>query len=420
LTEHRKITAAAVPPGKENALNYLRRTGINRTVLTLSVARLADALGNSMLIVIIPLYVAKLPAPWFPFSESVLVGILISLYGLVFTGLQPFTGALSDRLGRRKLFIQAGLFVMASSTVAYVFADRFAYLLVARAVQGIGVAITVPAALGLLAADTEKATRGGAMGFYSMLRMVGFAIGPLAGGFLQVQAGFDAAFIVGGVLIMVGFLLVQIWVRDVDVPQPAQAARSPLFDRDLLSEGRFALGVATFFMSSAFSMMSALENEFNARLGQTAIGFGIAFSALTIARLITQLPLGRLSDRIGRKALIVAGMLVMAPATAATGLVMSTLQLTGVRAVQGVASAAIAAPAFALVGDLSRAGHEGQQMSILAMGFGLGIAIGPLIAGVLAVYSFLLPFVVGGVLCLLGAWLVYAMAPETVKHSAEG
>lgn len=400
-------------------MDYLRRNGINRTVLTLSLARLADALGNSMLIVIIPLYVAKLPAPWFPFSETVLVGILISLYGIFFTGLQPFTGALSDRLGRRKMFIQAGLLVMALSTVAYVFATRFAHLLLARAVQGIGVAITVPAALGLLAADTEKATRGGAMGFYSMLRMVGFAIGPLAGGFLQVHSGFNTAFVAGGCLILVGFVLVQIWVRDLDTPTESKVERRPLFDRDLLSQGRFALGVATFFMASAFSMMSTLENEFNARLNQTAIGFGVAFSALTIARLIFQLPIGRLSDKMGRKVLIIAGLLVMAPATAATGLVMSTLQLTGVRAIQGVASAAIAAPAFALVGDMSSAGHEGQQMSILAMGFGLGIALGPLIAGLLAVYSFLLPFLVGGALCLLGAWLVYRRAPETV-HRAPG
>jgi MFS family permease len=407
-------------PPKDDALNYLRRTGINRTVLTLSVARLADALGNSMLIVIIPLYVAKLPETSFPFSQTVLVGILISMYGLVFTGLQPFTGALSDRLARRKVFIQTGLLVMALSTLAYIFATRYVDLLLARAVQGIGVAITVPAALGLLAADTQKETRGGAMGFYSMLRMVGFAIGPLAGGFLQVRAGFNAAFISGGCLILVGFLMVQAWVRDLDPPERARPRSSPLFDRDLLSQGRLSLGVATFFMSSAFSMMSALEVEFNARLDQTAIGFGVAFSALTIARLITQLPIGRLSDRVGRKVLIIAGLLVMAPATAATGLVTSTLQLTSIRAIQGVASAAIAAPAFALVGDLSRAGHEGQQMSILAMGFGLGIALGPLIAGFLAVYSFLLPFVVGGALCLTGAWFVYRGAPETVHRTRGG
>ena len=39
--------------------------GVNRIVLALSVARLADAVGNSILFIIIPLYVTQLPAPWF-------------------------------------------------------------------------------------------------------------------------------------------------------------------------------------------------------------------------------------------------------------------------------------------------------------------------------------------------------------------
>lgn len=107
----------------------------------------------------------------------------------------------------------------------------------------------------------------------------------------------------------------------------------------------------------------------------------------------------------------------MAPATALLGIVISTLQLTGVRAVQGIAAAAIAAPAFALAGDLSLPGGEGQQMSLLAMGFGLGIALGPLIAGVLAVYSFQLPFVIGAVMSLGGAWLVHLYVPETIASS---
>lgn len=397
------------------SLSLLQRYGVTRTVLALSIARLADALGNSLLIVIIPLYVADLPSPRFPFSETVLVGMLISLYGLVFTGLQPFTGALSDRFARRKLFIQLGLLIMAISTLAYMVAGRFMELLFIRALQGIGVAVTVPAALGLLAVDTEKATRGGAMGFYSMMRMIGFAIGPLAGGYLHVQYGFDAAFLMGGGLILLGLLLVQFWVKEPAASAGGGAEIRPLFDRDLLTEGRLFLAMATFFMASAFSMMSALENEFNARLDQTALGFGVAFSALTITRLIFQMPLGRLSDRVGRKMLIVAGLILLGPATAALGLVSSTAQLTGVRALQGAAAAAIAAPAFALTGDLSKSGREGQQMSIIAMGFGLGIAIGPMIAGLLAVFSFLLPFAIGGLLCLLGAWLVYRGVPETIS-----
>jgi MFS family permease len=156
--------------------------GANRVVLALSMARLGDAIGNSVLFIVIPLYVAKLPAPWFPFPESVRVGILISLYGLVNSIFQPAMGALSDELGRRKPLIQAGLVLMGASTLAFVFAGRFGELLALRSLQGLGVALTVPASLALMATATQKQTRGGSMGIYSTMRMLGFAIGPLMGG----------------------------------------------------------------------------------------------------------------------------------------------------------------------------------------------------------------------------------------------
>ena len=53
-------------------------------------------------------------------------------------------------------------------------------------------------------------------------------------------------------------------------------------------------------------------------------------------------------------------------------------------------------------------------MGLMAMGFGFGIAVGPLIAGAVAIYSFELPFLIGGVLCLVGAWIVYRLVPETI------
>jgi MFS family permease len=65
---------------------------------------------------------------------------------------------------------------------------------------------------------------------------------------------------------------------------------------------------------------------------------------------------------------------------------------------------------------MARAGGEGRQMSLITLGFGLGIALGPLLAGLLAVYSFPLPFVVVGLLNLVGAWIVFRYVPETVRR----
>ncbi len=410
-------------------MNLYERFGVNQAVLALSVARLGDAIGNSILFIIIPLYVAKLPSSWLHVPESVRVGILISLYGIVSSVIQPVMGGLSDRFRRRKPFILAGLVLMAAGTFLFIFAGRFIDLLVLRSLQGVGVAITIPASMALMTSATRKETRGAAMGVYSTMRIVGFATGPLIGGLLHVHFGFDAAFLVGTGFVLLGMVLVQFWVREAPVrtaPREddsvaddgasAPPAKFALFDRSLFSGGIVSLGAATFVMAAVFTMMSTLEVQFNQRLNQTAFAFSIAFSALMVTRLISQIPLGHLSDRIGRKPLIIAGLLLMAPATALLGEVTSTFQLTGLRLVQGLASAAIAAPAFALAADLSREGGEGRQMSIITMGFGLGIAVGPLVAGVLAVVFFELPFLIGGALSILAAWIVHRNVPETVQR----
>ena len=404
-------------------LNYISdQIGANRVVVALSAARLGDAIGNSILFILIPLYVIKLPAPLFHLPETVLIGILISLYGLVNSMLQPVMGAIADRVSRRKPIIQVGLLLMGVGTLAFLIASRFTDLLLIRALQGIGVALTIPASMALMTSATEKRTRGGSMGIYTTMRMVGFAIGPLLGGFLFDHFGFTSAFLAGAVAIFIGMILVQLWVTETPVDVSAEAARPfRIIDWELLTAGIVGLGAATFVMASAFSMMTTLEQQFNERLHETALGFSIAFSALMISRLIFQIPLGRLSDYIGRKPLIIGGLILMAPATILLGEVGTTFQLTGVRLFQGLASAGIAAPAFALAADLARGGGEGRQMSIITMGFGLGIALGPLIAGVLAVTSFELPFFIGGLMSLVGAWIVYRYVPESIhrrdKHS---
>ncbi len=209
--------------------------------------------------------------------------------------------------------------------------------------------------------------------------------------------------------------MVQIWVRDVPPTKSIEPAkRFKIVDRSLLTPGILSAALATFLMANAFSMVSTLENEFNSRLDMNAFGFGLVFSMLMVGRLIFQLPLGKLSDFVGRKPLVITGLVLMAPATALLGQAGSEWHLILLRLFQGLAAAAIAAPAFAVAGDLARKGGEGRQMAALTMGFGLGIAVGPLLAGLLSVVFFELPFLLGGLMSLAGAWVVYRYMPETM------
>ncbi|MEJ2216821.1 MAG: MFS transporter [Gemmatimonadota bacterium] len=392
--------------------------GANRVVVALTTARLADALGNSILFVLLPLFVARLAHAESALPEPIVVGALISAYGFVNAGIQPLTGAWADHMNRRKPLIVGGLLIMAVATLSFAWARNLGLLFGIRLFQGVGVAMTVPTSMALMTTATARRSRGGSMGIYTTGRMIGLASGPILGGFLYDHLGFEPSFYIAAGLLLLGAILVHLWVNEV----PAKTETHPdkpfrVFDRELLSPGILGVGIATFFMATAFTMIATLEPQFNERLKTGAFGFGIAFSALMVARLVFQVPFGWLSDRVGRKPLVIGGLLLMVPATALLGFATSLLQLSGYRLLQGAASAAIAAPGFALAADLATAGGEGRQMSIVTLGFGLGLATGPLLAGLLAVFFFELPFLVGGALSLVGAWIVYRWVPETVKRA---
>jgi MFS family permease len=402
------------------------KLGVNRTVLALAVARFGDALGNSILFVIIPLFVVKLPAPILSFPTEIRVGILISLFGLVNASLQPVMGGLGDRLGRLKPLVLVGLAVMAAGTLGFSLAGRFIDLLLLRGLQGVGLALTVPASLALIARNTVRESRGSSMGVYTTLRMAGFSIGPLLGGLLHDHVSFNASFFMGSAFIFLGFLMVLTLVKEssqgrrrkpaVDArPEDPPAPKSRIIDLKLVSPTIAAAGFATLTMAIAVSMITTLENQINDRIGQSASAFGLAFSAMMASRLAFQIPLGRLSDRIGRRPLIVAGLLLMAPVTVSLSFAASTVSLVSLQLLQGLGAAAIAAPAFALAADLSDPGQEGRKASIVTMGFGLGIAVGPLIAGFLGTIHIHLPFYIGAALLTAAALGVLLFAEESVK-----
>jgi MFS family permease len=417
----------------------------DRRVLALGLARMADALGNSFLIIVLPLYIASgqvsltglvgIDVFGLVVGEEFLIGLVLSLFGFLNSFGQPFTGRLSDRTGRRKAFVLFGLVLFAIGSAAYPFLTGYWTILVARGFQGIGAAFTVPATVALVndyaRSDTE---RGGNFGVFNTFRLIGFGFGPIVAGVvirfgpyptpLGSLSGFNAAFGVAVLGAIVSFLLVSALVTDPPFVEneAAKDLSIRLFDRrgSTLFDSVFVLGVGTFFMATTIALFATLEGPIRARLNEGTFLFSVQFAAVVIANVLLQIPIGRASDTYGRRPFLLAGFVVLVPAVFAQGVVTDPYLMLGARLLQGVAVALVFAPSLALAGDLAGEGQSGTTLSVLTMAFGLGVAVGPLASGFLYnVGQFETPFVFGAVLALVALLLVYTQVEESLADTPD-
>ena len=417
--------------------------GTDRRVVVLALARMADAVANSFLIIVLPLYIAsgELVLPGYestsilgvPVTIELLIGVALSLFGFLNSFAQPFTGRLSDRTGRRKVYILFGLLVLAATSVAYALVESYEALLIVRALQGLGGAFVIPTTIALVNdLARSDAERGGNFGVFNTFRLVGFGFGPIVAGLVVAAgpyalpygatlSGFNAAFGVAVAGALVSFTLVTVLIKE---PEIAAAEASDDLSiavvdggEDRLFDPIFVLGVATLFMAVSIALFATLQEPINRRLGQGPTWFGVQFSAVVIANIALQVPIGRAADRIGRKPFLVWGLVLLVPAVLAQGLVTSPWTMLFARLVHGVAVAMVFAPALAAAGDIAVEGESGTTLSVLTMAFGLGTAIGPLLSGALFGYGFLVPFAVGSALGVAALALVVTQIEETLESA---
>ncbi len=396
-------------------------------VLALGVARMADAVGNSFLVVLLPAYVASIVGRdgvvvgGSALATPLLVGIVLSLFGVLNSSLQPFTGRLSDRLGKRKAFILGGLALLGGASGVYPFVDSYLGVLALRGLQGIGAALTIPATVALVSELGDAASRGGNFGIYNSFRLIGFGTGPFVAGGVQELYGFAAAFGVAVVSAAAGFLLI---VALIDDPEQAEADATEnvsiaIRGTDSWLDPTFALGLATVVMAMGLALFATLEGPVNERLDQGAFLFGAQFGATVLANVVLQAPIGAASDRFGRRPFILAGFVVLVPATAAQGFVDTSLGMLTARTVQGIGVATVFAPSLALAGDLAGRGQAGSTLSVLTTGFSVGVAIGPLVSGVLVAVGYAVPFLAVAGIGVFALVLVYSQVPEPTPEQTE-
>jgi EmrB/QacA subfamily drug resistance transporter len=178
---------------------------------------------------------------------------VVDAYNLVFAALLLTFGSLSDRLGRKGMLL-AGLAVFGVASVAGGFTTSPGQLIAARAVMGLGAAMTFPATLSLISnVFTGRAERARAIGLWGASAGVAIALGPIVGGWLLEHFSWGSIFIAMGPVAAVAALLVA-----VSVPTSKDPAAPPADLPGLvLSTGAMALLVFTIIEAPAYGWGSA-------------------------------------------------------------------------------------------------------------------------------------------------------------------
>ncbi len=382
--------------------------------------------------------------PVLPYYAEVLgvspfwAGLVVSASTITGIFLKAPAGALSDALGRRAALFLAML-VFAVPPFIYLAVTNFGQLLALRFLHGLATAIFGPVAAATVA-DLFRQNRGEAMAWFTSAVSAGKLLGPALGGFVlysgfgtgEAEFGgyhFYATFLVAGLLGVAAFAAVVLWL----LPVMGQAAARDAAARDAAArEGgavqlalarmvrglREVAGDARVLAASGADSMAYFANGalelflpfYGLAIGLDSRQVGLLWSVQVVAALVARPLLGRLSDRMGRRPLILLGLVVIAAALVAVPWLEQLPWLILLFGVYGLGQAVVDSSTTALVADLSQQRNYGAAMGVQGTLYDVGHAAGPLAAGlIIDHYGYQATFLVVAGLLLLTA-LTFSIA----------
>lgn len=170
-----------------------------------------------------------------------------------------------------------------------------------------------------------------------------------------------------------------------------------------------------FLVMVGFSILFPVEPYYIQAFGATSATMGWLMASFSLAQFVFSPLWGRISDRIGRKPVMMIGLAGYGIAMALFALAQSIPQLFAARAMSGVLSAAVLPTAMAVISDTTSEEERAKGMGILGAAFGLGAIFGPFVGGVLGAVTIRLPFFATAALSAAALLVVWRMLPESLK-----
>jgi len=384
-----------------------------REVLALTGVGFMVALGFGVVAPALPLF-----ARHFGVSKTA-AGAVISAFALMRLLTAPFVGRLVNAAGER-VILAAGIGIVAVSSMLAGLSQSYWELLVLRGVGGVGSIMFSVSAASILIRVTPSHLRGRAQGVWAGSFLIGLVAGPAVGTVASFSLRFPF-FLYAGTLVVAGsWGLAALRHSEFAARQAVRVEPMPLAAA-LRNRAYVAALIAGFAGDWAFvGARTAIIPQFvHDRLH---LGNGWVYAAFLISSIVSGallLPFGRVADTIGRRPVIVGGLLAGAAGFALLPVAPLIGGLIAAMGLVGVASAADSVAPGAVMGDVV-GGRGGTVVAVFQMSGDLGAVLGPVAAGWIADWQgYGATFVVSAIISLAPIPFVLA-APETLTPSTGG
>jgi MFS family permease len=365
----------------------------NLAVILLAIV-LMEIVHGIQAMALFPLYLTEVLG-----SSVTMVGAVISAYLIVDVVTRTPAGWLADRWGRKTMLLM-GVALSVPPLVLMMGARSSSTFLLLNALNGLGAGCIWPAIYATVADTYRRSERGLIMGLLSTVMLGGLALGPISGNLLLGLTSYRATFLICIGLVCLVFILVLVFARETRVAEQVHAAT---VDRDHLGSltGELVLlGSIALLLTVSLAFLLPIISLYGAevlRVDKVTMGLMLAIPGTVTA--LALLPAGYLADRLGRKPPIVAGLALLTLCYAGAPTTTNLLVVTAGATCAGLGYA-LAVPAWnALAMDRIPTESRGLLLGAVATVQGAGLAIGPIIGGLLweQVHPYA-PFVAGALL----------------------
>lgn len=352
-------------------------SGISGNVLVLGFASLLTDASSEMIYPLLPLFVSSLPG-----GSAAFLGVIEGLAETTASILKLVSGSWSDRVRCRKGLVAGGYGVSAVARPLMALAASPLAVLLVRMADRVGKGVRTSPRDALIADSTPADQRGKAYGFHRSMDHAGAVLGPLLATIALFFAANDlrTVFWLSAIPGLLAVVLILCKVRETPRQLPLAAAARPLLPASLpTGPVRGYLLILLIFTlgnsSDAFLLLKASQS------GMSASQVALLWTAFHVVKMLATMPFGALSDRIGRKQVIICGWGVYAASYVGFALAVSQWQIWAVFLVYGIFYGLTEGVEKAFVADLAPAAERGTVFGWFNLAIGIGALPASMIFG---------------------------------------